>query len=244
MHRPGRRVPVQVLPAFVRDDRAARQVLQCGVPAFLAAPQGLGGLQATLGLQRLVGDVLEQHRHAPQLRRVDAKRVNVVHASEGFGGAFELDRHARRCHGTVPCKPAVFVLGSDLAHAPPHRVLDPGVRLEGAVRLHEAVVDGLARAVVDHLDDAEALVNRSQQRVVPVPARAQRDCGLAQRDQHDVLTADDRVHLAAAQRLERGLGLGEATLHGFGFLSHRGGLPPAGAVPAVPCRGPSASRRS
>jgi hypothetical protein len=153
--------------------RPGRHVLGLGPGRALRGEQPLA-----LALGRPVGgDVGEEDGDPAVLRPVDAERVHVVPAAEHLGGASEADRLPRARHPAAELEPVCLGVGGQLPEAPPHGVREPGLLQEGRVGLDEPAVGGPARAVDEHLEDAEPRVDRLEERAVPRLARAQRGFG-------------------------------------------------------------------
>lgn len=71
------------------------------------------------------------------------------------------------------------MVGRDLADALARRDGEACLLLEHRIHLDEAVIDRRAVCIEQHLDDAEAFVDRAEQRAVTLFAAAQRRFALA-----------------------------------------------------------------
>ena len=93
-------------------------------------------------------------------------------------GVLEPLRHARAGDPAIDLEPVLFVVRRERAHRLAHGVAEIGLPLEGGVDVEEAIVDRPIRRIEDHLDDAEALIDRVEQLAVLRRAvfRARRSC--------------------------------------------------------------------
>ena len=121
--------------------------------------------QQGLGLAP-VGDVVEQDGHAPLHRFPDAQGMYVEPAPQGHRPALEPDGLAGQGDLAVGVEPARLDAGNDLADPAALDIAEAGLSLEGGIHLDEAVVDGAARGVEPHLDDAEPGIDGVEQRPV------------------------------------------------------------------------------
>ncbi|GJE71664.1 hypothetical protein CHKEEEPN_3211 [Methylorubrum podarium] len=118
-------------------------------------------------------DVLEQHRHLPPRRRLDAEGGKFEVAPGGDQLALEADRPSGAQDVAVEREPALGLRADDLAQAFPRHLLDAGMLRVGAVGGDvDVVAQGPVRAV-DELDDAVALVHLLEQRAVMLLALGQ-----------------------------------------------------------------------
>ena len=125
------------------------------------------------------GNIGEQHRDPAPLGRSQPGRVHVVPAVQALSLVLEAHRLAGLRHLPIDVEPVLLVGWHHLADRLAHRVDQTGVLDEGRIGLDEQVVAGLAFAVVDHVDHAQALVDRVEHGVVALLGGAQLLFGLA-----------------------------------------------------------------
>ena len=159
-----------------RRQRITQLVRQGGQELGLAAV-GLGqvvGQPAQFLFRALARrDVGKQQRHLAAVRAADAGGVDIEPARHGRRLVLEARRLARERHPAIGVEPERVQAGQHLARGAAHGIHQAGVLLEHRVHLQEAVVDRLAGRVEDHLEDAEALVDRLEQGAIAFFAGAQ-----------------------------------------------------------------------
>ncbi|GJD92472.1 hypothetical protein BHAOGJBA_6026 [Methylobacterium hispanicum] len=165
----------------------------------LARPQGRLDAAA-------LGDVVEQDGDAVQRRVVHPVGVDVVPAARRARRALEADRFARAGDAAVDVEPALLVLRSEFAHPAPGGVREPGLDDEGAVEFEESEIEGAAIRVEAHLDQAEARVDRLEERAIVLlaapegggaaPGLQLRHHGAGERLQDEELRLRERARLA------------------------------------------------
>ena len=131
-----------------------------------------------------VGDVVEQDRDAVRSGLADPEGVDVVPAAERRRDVLEAHCFARQRDTAVDVEPMLLMVRRELAHPFAHRVGQARLAREGRVDLDESVVSRPLFAVEFHLDDAEAGVDRLEQRPVARLALTQHRRGCARLAQH------------------------------------------------------------
>ena len=126
-------------------------------------------------------DIVENDGDLPEFRVADAIGINVEPAIQGSGFVHETERFAGQRDFPVNLEPMGLMSRGQLAHPFSLGFMQPGLPLKSRVDLEEAVIDGLALRVENHLDDAKPFVHRVEQTAIPLFALAQRLPAPAQR---------------------------------------------------------------
>ena len=116
------------------------------------------------------GDVLEQHRDLLAALRLDAECGELQVAAGGDQLALEADWLAGAQHAAIELGPAIGFVRHHFAQLLPDHVGDTGMQRVGRVCLDMDIVGEGAVRPVEELDDAEAFVDRVEQRPVALLA--------------------------------------------------------------------------
>jgi hypothetical protein len=149
------------------------RLLGCG-PRLLGPREQPGSI--LLGALSL-GDVVEEDADLTVLRPPESEGEDVEVASELLRPLLEAARLPRPGHLAVDLEPVLLMRRGDLAHPAAFGGLDPRLPLEGGVDPEEAIIFRALVLAKQHLEDAEAFVDRLEERAVLSLAGAQRRLG-------------------------------------------------------------------
>jgi len=111
-------------------------------------------------------DVVEQHGDLPFVGPADAEGVGIVPATVRRHGRLDADRLSGARHAGVRLHPERIPRATELAEQPPRGIAQPRLPRERRVDLEVPDIRGLSLFIEQHLDDAQAGVDRLEQRAV------------------------------------------------------------------------------
>jgi hypothetical protein len=149
--------PCQLRRAF--DDTGFERFIH-SAQAFLVLPQHM--LHLTPGR-----DVVEQHRHLPSGGVSGLEGIDVIpNVTHCLGMFLETVMPAIFGHFCIDIEPFLLVLRHHSPDGPSYSAREAGLPFKGGIGFQKDVIHGVSVRTVHHVDDAEAGVDRIEQRAV------------------------------------------------------------------------------